>query len=343
MKPEMRALFNDEVLTALAPRYGVAAEDVRFVGGFESFVHAYARDGHARILKITHTLARTPDVLMGELDWLGYMADHGVAVARPVPSLSGALIESLPGPEGTFLAIAYEAAPGSAVDLATLTPALNRAWGRLLGQMHTHTRAYGPDARRAGWRDVLVPEFHAAPPDGHAWFVAHLDGLIERLQALPRTPDAFGLVHGDLHAGNLLWTGETLTAIDFDDAHHTWFANDMAIALYYVVQHARRAGLDAESVTTAFLAEFLAGYAEAHALDPAWLGQFELFLKVRRAVLYAAIVSAYPGDAMPERHRALVADLRQGIEADTPLVDVDFTSFAPLLASAPQASDTVST
>jgi Ser/Thr protein kinase RdoA (MazF antagonist) len=331
MKPEMRALFDASVLEAFLPRYGVTPDEIRFLGGFESFVHAYARDGRPRILKITHTMARTPDVLMGELDWLSHLSARGVAVAGPVASDAGRLIESLPGPEGAFLAIAYDAAPGSAIDLATLTPALNRAWGRLLGQMHAHTR---PDARRPGWRDVLVPEFHAHPPDGHGWFVAHLDGLVARLEALPRTPDAFGLVHGDMHAGNLLWTGETLTAIDFDDAHHTWFINDLAIALYYVVQHARRAGLDAPAVTTAFLTDFLAGYAEAHALDAAWLDQFDLFLRVRRAVLYAALVSAYPGDAMSERHRTLVAEMRRGIESDAPLFDVDFAAFAPLIAVA---------
>ena len=101
------------------------------------------------------------------------------------------------------------------------------------------------------------------------------------------------------------------------------------------MQPGRPRAHDPIALGSAFLADYLAGYATAHALDPAWLAHFPLFLRVRRAVLYAALHMGFPAETMPEREREILADLRQGIEADAPVVDLDFTAFAARLAPTP--------
>jgi Ser/Thr protein kinase RdoA (MazF antagonist) len=89
-----------------------------------------------------------------------------------------------------------------------------------------------------------------------------------------------------------------------------------------------RKGEDPAVPVRAYLPHFLAGYAETHTLDPAWLAHFPLFLKVRRAVLFAALQTGFPGDTMPPRERDLVTRMQQEIEADRPVIDLDFRQFA---------------
>ncbi|MBO9539313.1 phosphotransferase [bacterium] len=328
MNQTLRDRYSPTVLAVFAQRYGVRPEEVTNLGGFESFVFAFSRDGGDYILKITHTVARSFEHLEGELEWLNYLADHGVPVSRAVPSLEGRLIEKLADESGEYLAIAYEKAPGTPIVQADMTPALYRTWGNLIGRMHALTRAYEPSRpglRRQTWEEVSLAGFKV--PEDHAWFAERAAALYPRLHALPKGPDAYGLVHSDLHFGNVLLHEGRLTAFDFDDAHYTWFANDVAITLFYVLTWSALWKWEADGFATEFLTTFLEGYREAAPFDDAWLAYFPDFLRLRRLVLYGALFQAFGPDEMPERERKLFETLRQGILTDSEVVDLDFTRF----------------
>lgn len=329
MNKTLRDLYAPTVLAAFAHRYGVRPEEVTKLGGFESFVFAFSRDGGDYILKITHTIARTHDYLEGELEWLNYLAENGVPVSRAVPSLKGRLIETLEGESGEYLAVAYEKAPGAPIAQADMTPALYRTWGNLIGRMHALTRAYEPSRpalRRQTWEEVSLTGFKV--PEDHPWFAERAAALYPRLHALPKGPDAYGLVHGDVHSGNVFLREGRLTAFDFDDAHYTWFANDLAIILFHALRTVSLWNWEAEDFATEFLTAFLEGYREAAPFDDAWLAYFPDFLRLRRLVLYGALFQAFEPDAMPERERKFFETLRQGILTDSEVIDLDFTRFA---------------
>ena len=44
-------------------------------------------------------------------------------------------------------------------------------------------------------------------------------------------PDNFGLIHADLHPENIVYNGEDLALIDFDDAAYGWHMYEIASAL----------------------------------------------------------------------------------------------------------------
>ena len=111
--------------------------------------------------------------------------------------------------------------------------------------MHAHSETWRPPAgfvRRAVDADGLMG---AAPHWGAFWGHAALtpaergsaDRDRERLHAalgrLPRDPLWFGMIHADLHHGNLLADGERLTVIDFDDCAFGWHLYDLAVALVH--------------------------------------------------------------------------------------------------------------
>ena len=81
-----------------------------------SYVYDCTRDGKPYILKITHTIHRRPHNILGELEFINFLADGGVTVPRAIPSINGRLVETIPpedGQDGDFIIVAYEKAPGA--------------------------------------------------------------------------------------------------------------------------------------------------------------------------------------------------------------------------------------
>ena len=68
-------------------------------------------------------------------------------------------------------------------------------------------------------------------PDDRRVVDAVADRLRPLLVSLPRDPSSFGLIHSDLHRGNLLYQRGGVAAIDFDDCGWGWFAYDLATIL----------------------------------------------------------------------------------------------------------------
>jgi Ser/Thr protein kinase RdoA (MazF antagonist) len=58
---------------------------------------------------------------------------------------------------------------------------------------------------------------------------------MQRLDRLGKASSVFGLIHGDLHQWNLIWDGETLRPIDFDNCSYDWFAADLSVILHNVL------------------------------------------------------------------------------------------------------------
>ena len=152
MIKEIAELFDESVAEEAHRRFGF--QDSESLGGFESYVYECRRDGQRYILKITPTLRRTPEYIRGELEFVDYLADHGVQTSRAVESMSGQLVEAIDARQGQFLAYAFERSPGRHIESADWNPELFSAWGRVMGQIHTLAKDFRPsdDAfRRQQW------------------------------------------------------------------------------------------------------------------------------------------------------------------------------------------------
>lgn len=97
---------------------------------------------------------------------------------------------------------------------------------------------------------------------------------IDLLRALPRTPEHYGLIHADLHRGNLLFQDGALSVIDFDDTSRGFWLYDFAAALAYEI------GSEGyESARNALLT----GYAAVRPLPPRTEETLDAFLRLRMA------------------------------------------------------------
>jgi len=299
VEPWIRERYHKGIVQEAMRRYG-AANGCTALDGFENFVYAFSRDGREYILRIGHALRRSENLVRGEVDWINYLSDGGVTVARATPSLAGNLIETLDDGQGShFVTAAFARAYGEQPWFVR-TPAFYRSYGRLLGKMHALTQHYQPPDpawKRIEWDDPLLQAAVWKLPDCEAGVKQRYRELLNHLNSLPKNPACYGLIHQDAHAANFLMDeAGTLTLYDFDDCAYSWYANDIAIALFYMVLEAP----EGPPFAGEFMPHFLEGYREEYTIEERWLREIPHFLKQREIELYGVIYDAFGPDPVED-------------------------------------------
>ena len=145
MEPRIKDRFNDAILKAAMQRYGIAEGQIELLDGFESFMYEFTRGGQPGILRIGHSLRRTPQLIQAEVDWINYLAEGGAGVAKALLSARGNLVEAVDDGQGEqFLVTAFARAPGRHTRKADWTPALFERYGQLIGRIHALSHKYTP-------------------------------------------------------------------------------------------------------------------------------------------------------------------------------------------------------
>ncbi|MBI5804553.1 phosphotransferase [candidate division TA06 bacterium] len=335
MESRIKERFNKNILAEAMQRYAVPEGKIRELGGFESFIHSFERDSRHYILRISHSLRRSEELIRGEADWINYLAAGGVPVAGAVMSENGNLVEAIDdGHGGLFLATAFNKIDGRPIHEAGWSPQLYRTYGKLLGKMHSLTKDYRPSdplAKRPQWEDSANTECVKHLPETESLVREKYWKVMEQVAVLPRDKDSFGLIHYDAHSSNMLVDKDgRLCLFDFDDSLHSWFVCDIAIVLFYMT-----AGKEPDIASVEeFLAHFLSGYAEENKLDPKWLKEIPHFLKIREIDLYAVIHRSFDVSNITNPWVAgFMKGRKEKIEGDVPFLDLDFGAWAGHLTS----------
>lgn len=321
-----------KVLDFAAQCYGARVEDLEALsGGNFSQVYAFPREDVPGVLRIT-----PPDGgisladMRAILHWMRELARHDVPVAAPIASVNARLVETVEADGQTYLVTAVEQAPGVLAERLPLTvwnDLLFRRVGQVAGQMHAVAEGYAPEPaqRRPAW-DEVGNCFNEPLPEALAEgvFAARRAEVLDRVRALPRDAAGYGMVHADFHAANFFIdaTDHRVTVFDFDDCAYGWYAMDIAMPLFDMLVVYPQA--DKTAFAERVLTHFLSGYLEARALDPFWMEQLPLFLKLLEINIYAQVYTFYD----PEDHASWVGKFmngrRQRIEEGVPYVDLDF-------------------
>lgn len=203
----------------------------RLVSLSQNAVFESSLQGRSVVLRVTPRQHRSKDLLEAEIDWLLHLAAAGVPVSPPIPALDGRYVCS--DASGAAHHTLFEFAPGQRIaDYRTIDDDLGFRWGALLGSMNRISLDFTPPrARRMSFdqrqgiyslaRLEHAKQPHPAVSDTVAW-----------MSQLPRRPDRFGLIHGDLQHLNFHDDGTRLYPFDFDDSCYHWRAYDLAVPLY---------------------------------------------------------------------------------------------------------------
>ena len=333
METRIKERYNESILEEAMRRYGIGPDKIRLLDGFESFMYEFERGSEATILRIGHSFRRSENLIQGEVDWINYLAAGGATVARAVRSIHGNLVEAIDDGQGQrFLATAFEKARGKPPWEVGWTDCLFETYGQLLGRMHALTKQYEPPRpawRRPQWDDGIMLEVEGYLPGSEAVVVDKFWRLMDHLATLPKDAHSYGLIHFDAHGGNLLIDpAGTITLFDFDDCNYSWFVNDIAIVLFYIILD-RALG---PGSTERFMTQFLHGYRRENQLDAAWLREIPHFLKLREIDLYAIIYRSFDVENLDDPWCArFMQNRKERIENDVPFVDFDFRSLTHLL------------
>lgn len=174
-----------------------------------------------------------------ELDLLAHLDASGVPVAAAITRREGGLrgeIDAPEGPRSIALFPFVEGGPPSA-DASTAAQV-----GELVARMHDAMDGFtSPHHRYSLDRSLLIDtstaEIRDAAGDGYDEGLALLDRVgslaADAIDALGTSPPAFGVIHADLHMGNMIASGDTITFLDFDHGGFGLRAYDLVPILRY--------------------------------------------------------------------------------------------------------------
>jgi Ser/Thr protein kinase RdoA (MazF antagonist) len=108
MDPQIAKRYNNHILSETTERFGIKADKIKLLDGFESFIYSFSTDDGEFILRIGHSLRRTKELIQGEVDWINYLAAGGADVAKAILSSNGRLVEFIDDNQGErFMATAF--------------------------------------------------------------------------------------------------------------------------------------------------------------------------------------------------------------------------------------------
>jgi Ser/Thr protein kinase RdoA (MazF antagonist) len=206
-----------------------------------------------------------------------------------------------------------------------------RRYGRLIGRIHALTRDYkpaNPAWKRPEWDDPEMLDILGWLPESESMVLDKYLNLKAHLDSLPKSKESYGLIHQDAHAGNFFLDDlGRITLFDFDDCTYSWFINDIAIVLFYIVIGSE----DQAAFTKEFMTHFMFGYREESQLDAEWLIEIPSFLKLREIDLYAVIHRSFDVNNINHPWVAMfMKDRKQSIENEVPFIEFDFSSLVQL-------------
>lgn len=273
--------FDNQSIDVVLRAYGLKDAEItpaatnnnrvfKVVAAQQSYALRLHRPGHKRRAWI-----------QSELIWLGDLRrDTALNVPEPVRTENGDwLVEA----DGVFSSL-LRWQDGDFLTSATISIEQVRAAGTFLGHLHRYATAYvpPPDFERPrldaeglfGENSPYNPGENARifTAEQNAIFAQVEDRVRKAMDALDQSANTFGLIHADFLLKNMLFNGDAVSAIDFDDCAWGYYVYDLAPLLLQFKSEPRYADLSAA---------LWAGYTAARPQPEAFRAHLETFVAAR--------------------------------------------------------------
>lgn len=261
--------------------FGVKPTEIKPLVHFENTTYYITSDQGEFNLRISRPGVQTVDTLQSEMEFLTALRGEGFRV--PEPYQNRLVTVGAPGvPEERHVALLGWMHGEFLRD--RLTPVEARLIGRTMARLHDFslrwerpTTFMRPHLYEWAISDRLPKRQFDEPisglPEEDRLFLLELELEARAVFAeLPRTPETYGLIHSDLHVGNLLLEDGHINVIDFDDTGFGFFYFDFAAALGFHLQ-----GEQFVEIRDAMLS----GYEEVRPLPPQTRKLLRAFLRIR--------------------------------------------------------------
>lgn len=262
-----------ELALLVAKEYGFRTYQLDFVNHGENATFKLKTKRKDFLLRIHCRSHRSKKAMLEELKWLDYLSKKtDLNVQKPALSKSGKLLVELEceAMGHARLCDLLEWCPGFIKEKKK--PQTFFQVGRLIGQLQSNqikTRhrnywhAEGLIGKKAtlGSLGALNKEF---PRYAHRMESSRAKILRKLKSYEKKNPDKMGLIHADLHFGNMVWHKGEVTPIDFDDCGYGLLMYDLAVSLAQSSNYFKRIGKKAAREAKE---QFLQGYEQSMPLS----------------------------------------------------------------------------
>ncbi len=297
-RDEIIKICERSILDEAARLYGTQKMQLKVYPGYEgaaNLVYDYEQDNLPMILRISFRSDRKRVQIEAELDFVEYLANGGLQVSRPVPSINGNLVETLQAKNMTFQVVSFTKGAGMRVpdngyryrEDAPIEEYFHN-WGVTLGKMHALAKTYQPAKgieRRPDWFDLHKARqaIENQVPANLSKVQKRIHSTLDEIQSLPRDRESYGLIHGDFNDGNFTvdYANSAITVFDFDDCCSFWFVYELASAWEGGIGRVMFHGLEERlAFMDHYMGTLMAGYNQENVLPVETLDQLPLFIRL---------------------------------------------------------------
>lgn len=242
-KKSLLSRARNAALTALR-QYDLDWNCIRFLQLSDTVTFKIETESSSGYLLRIHSERMNKDELMSELVYLHALRNiEGVRVPAGVQSRNGSYVwecETEPGYRSPCVSLMTwvegEHASGDFTDrqvysMGAMMGKLHEASARFVAPHHFVRPHWGSQNFRNHTRKLerYYPRFLTST----AWslYQAAMEKIERQLESLPRTERNYGLIHADLHSGNIVFNDDQPSPIDFGRCGYGYFLYDMAGAL----------------------------------------------------------------------------------------------------------------
>lgn len=298
MEKHIQDAMNSTIIEKAAVEYGVSPESIKRVGGFENFIYEFNKDDQDIIIRFVHSVHRSYEFVYAELEFIDYLSKSGANVSTMIPNLNGDLLFKIETENNEYFTVStFTKAPGTYVKREAIDDDFIFMFGKAVGKLHALTKQYKPKHKRYHWHEEDYIDIGKRNLPNDMKFI--IDMAIDHTNKMKEykvSNEDYGLIHTDLHFGNMYYDGVTLTFFDWDDASYKHFISDIAIIVFYYFGMGKLSDEEIEDKTIHFLKHFIKGYETENFLDHKWYKELNEFFKLRELILVMVIYAA--GDEM---------------------------------------------
>lgn len=239
---EVAEIYEAYLNPVVSELYGLEGYETSLINahaGGRNVVYNYEKEGaSAKILRIAYLNDRSREDLLGEVEYIRYLFEHGGSVSNVISSRKGNLLEEITHNNHTFFVCLFEKAKGKMLvenhyqyrEGVPITEYYYNC-GKVLGKLHELSKDYTPVHRRYSFFDKYnVAYIDSLIPDTLPLLKEKMVELLKTLEGMDKNSESFGMVHFDYNDGNYMIDFDTgqITVFDFDNSCFCWYMYDLA-------------------------------------------------------------------------------------------------------------------
>ena len=285
-----KIMISTNIFGFAAKTYGFDIDTLenipRSSGKIENKVYTFTKDDKKYIIKF-----EPPSVVYNNqltetkalMDFTYYLAENNINVAMPFRTINGELVVSAHDGGEDYIITAFAWLYGKTWAYEGWNHKMSFNWGKVMGDIHRTVKDYRPPNEYDVQKDIFDSYYWGSFFDELKIYPSVYkitQELVSEIAALPRDRDSFGIIHADMHQGNIFIDGDNVSVFDFGDSIYGWFALDIAISLCHALWWGRK-DENGNDFTNVIIENFIKGYLSANQLSDFWISKIPIFMKYR--------------------------------------------------------------